>query len=211
MSPGLRERKRLKTRAAIQKEALRLFLKKGFDETTIEEIAAAAEISPSTFFNYFPSKEDVVFQDELDPLILAAFDAQPQGTNPIRAIRNAMKSVFENLTPLQDKMMRERIALMSSTPSLRAAMLAQFADLVGQIAELVASRSGGSPTDFAIRNFSGALLGVMMSALFTAVEDSQTDLLDVADQAMAHLEAGLPLTWTPHSASAGMGDRGRDR
>ncbi|HVC78080.1 MAG TPA: TetR family transcriptional regulator [Candidatus Micrarchaeaceae archaeon] len=197
MSTGLRERKRLKTKAAIQTEALRLFLKKGFDETTIEEIAAAAEISPSTFFNYFPSKEEVVFQDELDPLILAAFDAQPQGTHPIRAIRTAMKVVFRNLTTEQDKVMRERIALMSSTPSLRAAMLVQFADLVGQIAALVASRSGGSPTDFAIRNFSGALLGVMMSAMFTAVQDPKTDLLEVADQAMAHLEAGLPLRWTP--------------
>jgi AcrR family transcriptional regulator len=201
MSTGLRERKKLKTKAAIQKEALRLFLKKGFDETTIEEIAAAAEISPSTFFNYFSSKEEVVFQDELDPLILAAFDAQPEGTNPIRAVRNAMKSVFDNLTPQQDRVMRERIALMSSTPSLRAAMLAQFADLVGQIAVLVASRSGGSPTDFAIRNLSGALLGVMMSALFTAVQDPASDLLDEADQAMAHLEAGLPLPWTPSRAS----------
>jgi AcrR family transcriptional regulator len=200
MSTGLRERKRLKTKAAIQREALRLFMKKGFDETTVEEIAAAAEISPSTFFNYFPSKEEVVFQDELDPFILAAFDAQPQGTNPIRAIRNAMKSVFENLTPEQDKVMRERIALMSSTPSLRAAMLVQFADLVGQVAELVAIRSGGIPTDFAIRNFSGALLGVMMSALFAAVEDPEADLLVVADQAMAHLEAGLPLPWAPSSA-----------
>jgi len=201
MSIGLRERKKLKTKAAIQKEALRFFLKKGFDETTIEEIAAAAEISPSTFFNYFSSKEEVVFQDELDPLILAAFDAQPEGTNPIRAVRNAMKSVFENLTPQQDRVMRERIALMSSTPSLRAAMLAQFADLVGQIAVLVSSRSGGSPTDFAIRNLSGALLGVMMSALFTAVQDPASDLLDEADQAMAHLEAGLPLPWTPSRAS----------
>ncbi|HLZ95837.1 MAG TPA: TetR family transcriptional regulator [Candidatus Dormibacteraeota bacterium] len=201
MSTGLRERKKLKTKAAIQKEALRLFLKKGFDETTIEEIAAAAEISPSTFFNYFPSKEEVVFQDELDPLILAAFDAQPEGTNPIRAIRNAMRSVFESLTPQQDRVMRERIALMSSTPSLRAAMLTQFADLVGQIAELVASRSGGSPNDFAVRNFSGALLGVMMSALFTAAQDPNADLLDAADQAMAHLEAGLPLPWTTLDSS----------
>ena len=211
MSAGLRERKRLKTKAAIQREALRLFLNKGFDETTIEEIAAAAEISPSTFFNYFPSKEEVVFQDELDPLILAAFDAQPRDTHPIRAIRNAMRSVFENLTPEQDRVMRERIALMSSTPSLRAAMLVQFADLVDQIAALVAIRSGGSPTDFAIRNLSGALLGVMMSALFKAVQDPEADLLEVADQAMAHLEAGLPLPPRRRDASQGRHERQRRR
>lgn len=193
MSVGLRERKKLKTKAAIRKEAMRLFLDKGFDATTIEEIAAAVEISPSTFFNYFPTKEDVVFEDELDPLILAAFDAQPKGTNPIRAIRNAMLTVFRTLTPEQDRVMRERMALMTSTPSLRSAMLSQFADMINQIAALVASRAGGSPSDFAIRNFAGALLGVMMSALLTAAQDPKADLIAVADQALQHLEAGLPL------------------
>ena len=190
---GLRERKKLRTRALIQKEALRLFLEKGFEATTIEEIAEAAEISPSTFFNYFPTKEEVVFQDELDPLILAAFNAQPEGTHPIRALRDSMKTVFGQLTAEQDNVMRQRISLMSSTPALRSAMLTQFADLVDQIAELIAGRVGREPTDFAIRNLAGALLGVMMSALLIAASDPKADMIDVADRAMAHLEAGLPL------------------
>jgi len=190
---GLRERKKLRTRALIQKEALRLFLEKGFEATTIEEIAEAAEISPSTFFNYFPTKEEVVFQDELDPLILAAFNAQPEGTHPIRALRDSMKTVFGQLTAEQDNVMRQRISLMSSTPALRSAMLTQFADLVDQIAELMAGRVGREPTDFAIRNLAGALLGVIMSALLIAASDPKADMIDVADRAMAHLEAGLPL------------------
>ena len=154
---GLRERKKLRTRALIQKEAIRLFLERGFEATTIEEIAEAAEISPSTFFNYFPTKEEVVFQDELDPLILAAFNAQPEGTHPIRALRDSMKTVFGQLTAEQDNVMRQRISLMSSTPALRSAMLTQFADLVDQIAELMAGRVGREPTDFAIRNLAGHL------------------------------------------------------
>ena len=190
---GLRERKKLRTRALIQKEALRLFLEKGFEATTIEEIAEAAEISPSTFFNYFPTKEEVVLQDELDPLILAAFNAQPEGTHPIRALRDSMKTVFGQLTAEQDNVMRQRISLMSSTPALRSAMLTQFADLVDQIAELIAGRVGREATDFAIRNLAGALLGVMMSALLIASSDPKADMIDVADRAMAHLEAGLPL------------------
>ena len=190
---GLRERKKLRTRALIQKEAIRLFLERGFEATTIEEIAEAAEISPSTFFNYFPTKEEVVFQDELDPLILAAFNAQPEGTHPIRALRDSMKTVFGQLTAEQDNVMRQRISLMSSTPALRSAMLTQFADLVDQIAELIAGRVGREPTDFAIRNLAGALLGVMMSALLIASSDPKADMIDVADRAMAHLEAGLPL------------------
>ena len=195
MTAGLRERKKLKTRAAIQKEAMHLFLERGFDATTIEDIAEAAEISPSTFFNYFPSKEDVVFQDELDPLILAAFNAQPASTNPIAALRDAMRTVFKNLSPEQDTVMRQRMALMSSTPELRSAMLSQFADLVDQIAQLIATRVDRPASDFVLRNLAGALLGVMMSALLTAADDPKADLFAVADQAMAHLEAGLPLDW----------------
>jgi AcrR family transcriptional regulator len=195
MSRGLRERKKLKTRASIQKEAMRLFLKKGYGETTIEEIAAAVEISPSTFFNYFPNKEAVVLQDDLDPLILAAFEAQPPGVSPVASLRNAMRSVFLDLTPEQDAVMRQRIRLMSSEPELRATMLYQFADLVDQMAQLLATRVGRSAADFALHNLAGALLGVMMSAMLVAADQPEADMVTLADQALAHLEAGLPLDW----------------
>lgn len=195
MSIGLRERKKLKTRAAIQKEAMRLFLEKGYEATTIEEIADAAEISPSTFFNYFPSKEEVVFADELDPLLVNAINAQPDGINPIAALRNGMRDVFSHLTPEQDSVMRQRMGLITSTPELRAALLTQFASQVDQIADVLAQRVGRGPDEFPVRNLAGALLGVMMSALLAAVDDPRADLLGLADRAMAHLEAGLPLDW----------------
>src|SRR5260370_33715714 len=76
---GLRERKKLKTKEAIQREALRLFQAQGYAETTIEQIAAAAEISPSTFFNYFPTKEDVVLFDRYDPMIFSMLSSLPRG------------------------------------------------------------------------------------------------------------------------------------
>jgi AcrR family transcriptional regulator len=195
LTAGLRERKKLKTRAAIQREAMHLFLERGFDATTIEDIAEAAEISPSTFFNYFPSKEEVVFQDELDPLILAAFKAVPDGTPPVAALRKAMSSVFKTLTAEQHTLMRQRVVLMSSTPELRSAMLGQFADLVDQIAQLIATRVNHPASDFALRNLAGALLGVMMSVMLVVADDPKADFVEAADQAMAHLEAGLPLDW----------------
>jgi len=191
---GLRERKKLRTRAAIQKEALRLFLEKGFQATTIDEIAAAVEISPSTFFNYFPSKEDVVLQDDLDPVIFAAFNAQPAELGPIGALRHAMIEVFSNLTPDQRSLMRDRAVLLASEPELRAAFLNQFMSIVDQLAELIARRVG-RPRSFAMRNLSGALLGVMMAALLAAGENPDADLVHLTDQAMSHLEAGLPLEW----------------
>jgi AcrR family transcriptional regulator len=194
---GLRERKKLKTRTAIQREAMRLFLERGFEATTVEDIAEAVEISPSTFFNYFPSKENVVFEDELDPLILSAFDALPDEPNPVRRLRMAMRNVFAQMTREQDRMIRERMQLMAVTPVLRGAMLSQFASLVDQIAHLLASRSGLKHDDFAVHNLAGALLGVLLSVMLTLDDNPKADVLRTVDDALAHLEAGLPLDWTP--------------
>ena len=195
MEIGLRERKKLKTRAAIQREAMRLFLERGFEATTIEDIAEAVEISPSTFFNYFPSKEEVVFEDELDPFVLKAFDALPADMHPVHRLRLAMQAVFSNLTPEQDKMLRERMQLLATTPELRGAMLSQFASIVDQIAHLMAPRVARKRDDFAVHNIAGAVLGVMLAAMLELVDNPKADMLKVTDDALAHLEAGLPLDW----------------
>lgn len=193
---GLRERKKLRTKAAIQKEAMRLFLDKGFEETTIEDIADAVEISPSTFFNYFPSKEAVVFEDEFDPLVIAAFDAQPDATtHPIHALRMAMGQVFASVPLELARMVRQRTMLIATTPTLRSAMLAQFAELADQIADLLAARTGKPKDDFAAHNLAGAVLGVMMMVMVVAAENPDVDIFKVMNDALAHLEAGLPLDW----------------
>ncbi len=197
-SIGLRERKKNRTRALIQEEALRLFLEKGFEATTIEEIAEAAEISPGTFFNYFPTKEDVVFQDDLDPVLLEAIKMEPAGLGPVAVLREAIHKVYSRLTPEQNTIFRRRLGLISANPTLRAAFLNQSAGQLDQIVALVAQHTGRSISDFAVRNLAGALLGVMIAAFFSTAKDPDVDLLSLADQALAHLEAGLPLDWPPH-------------
>jgi AcrR family transcriptional regulator len=83
---GLRERKKARTRASLREHALRLFREQGYQATTVEQIAAAAEVSPSTFFRYFPTKEDVVLQDDMDIRMAEAVERQPAGQAPRRMI-----------------------------------------------------------------------------------------------------------------------------
>ena len=190
---GLRERKKAKTRAAIQTEALRLFHEQGYAATTVEQIAAAAEVSESTFFRYFGTKEDVVLHDRFDPLLFAAFRAQPPDRTPVQALRAAMHAVFAELPPAELEREKLRGQLVLAVPELRARALAQFADTMQATAELIAERVGRSPDDFAVRAFTGAMMGVMLAAVLAASELPAGDYLALMDEGLAQLEAGLPL------------------
>jgi AcrR family transcriptional regulator len=190
---GLRERKKAKTRAAIRQHAMRLFGEQGYQATTVEQIAEAAEVSPSTFFRYFPTKEDVVLTDDYDPLLIEAFKAQPTELGPIPALRRAIGAVFGQLSADQVAEERERLALIRSVPELRAAMLDEFTRNVQLVAEVVAERVGRRADDLAVRALAGAVIGVGLAAMLTWAEDPAADYLVLLDAAMAQLEAGLPL------------------
>src|SRR5258708_13143878 len=119
VAQGLRERKKLKTKEAIQREALRLIEAQGYAETTIEQIAAAAEISPSTFFNYFPTKEDVVLFDAYDPVAIRMLLERPKD----EALNVGLRHVLEGLPPQferDDPMLLPRSRLSIEIPELRA-------------------------------------------------------------------------------------------
>jgi AcrR family transcriptional regulator len=190
---GLRERKKARTRAAIRRHALRLFREQGYSATTVDQIAEAAEVSPSTFFRYFPTKEDVVLQDDVDLLAFESFEAQPPGLSPIAAMRAAVASAFGELTESERAQLRETAALALTVPELRARALDEFIGAVQALAEAIAKRTGHDPSEFGVRNFAGALVGVMMSASLAIADDPAADFAGVTDAALAHLEAGLPL------------------
>jgi AcrR family transcriptional regulator len=189
---GLRERKKAKTKAAIQEHALRLFQEQGYDATTVEQIAEAAEISPSTFFRYFPTKEDVVVWDDYDPMLIEAIRAQPAGLSPIQAIRGGLREAFSRIPPTEAARIRERSELSLAVPELRAASMVNLTTTMRLLAELVAERTGREPDDFAVRTFTGAVFGVWLSVLFAWADDPDMDLATSMDDGLAHLEAGLP-------------------
>ena len=116
---SLRERKKARTRASLREHALRLFREQGYQATTVEQIAAAAEVSPSTFFRYFPTKEDVVIQDDMDARLFAAFDRQPRlGT--VAALRASLREVAASFTPEEMEQLREAFTLQVTVPEIRA-------------------------------------------------------------------------------------------
>lgn len=191
--PGLRERKKAKTRAAIQRSALRLFREQGYEATTVEQIAEAAEISPSTFFRYFPAKEDVALYDELDPRLIAAYEAQPANWSAIRALRAALREVFARLPAGEAEQQWERSKLILSTPELRMRMLDQYAGLIALLAHLVAERVDRPEDDPAVQTYAGAALGALLSAYFVGSSDRIEDFLERMDQSLQFIEDGMPL------------------
>src|SRR4051794_30045352 len=120
---GLRERKKAKTKAALQRHAVRLFRDQGYDATTVEQIAEAAEVSTSTVFRYFPTKEDLITWDDYDPFFVAAFQSQPAGMGVIEAMRHALRETFSDLSDAELALQRERTLLTLSVPALWGANL----------------------------------------------------------------------------------------
>jgi len=192
-TPGLRERKKAKTRAAIQRHALQLFREQGYEATTVEQIAEAAEVSPSTFFRYFRTKEDVALYDDLDPLFIAAFEGQPAELSPVQAMRRAWRQVFTSVPTVETEQQWERGRLILAVPELRMRMLDQVAEAVQLFAELVARRVGRRADEFAVRTYAGAMIGAVLSAILTGMDDPQADFMELVDASLAYLEAGLPL------------------
>jgi len=191
--PSLRERKKARTRGAIQTHALQLFREQGYDATTIEQIIDAAEVSETTFFRYFPTKEDVVLQDDYDPLIIDAYKKQPPEVAPVPAMRAAFAAVFAGMTASQQAEQRERVALILAVPRLRAAMLNQFSQLMQLLADAMAERAGLRPDDFKVRTVAGAVVGATMAVLAAMNDDPSAELGPLTDMALANLESGLTL------------------
>ncbi|MCT2585584.1 TetR family transcriptional regulator [Actinophytocola gossypii] len=189
---GLRERKKVKTREAILREAFRLFREHGYSATTVEQIAEAAEVSRATFFRYFPTKEDLVTLDRFLPLV-EALKAQPPGAAPVSALRGAFRTAFAGLSAEEITAGHAREVFAATVPELVAANLRKSPGLIREVAEILADRTGCPPDDSRIQNVIGASFGVVAMAWLRWARDSAVDGPAEIDRSLAHLESGLTL------------------
>jgi AcrR family transcriptional regulator len=193
---GLRERKKARTRASIREHALRLFREQGYQATTVEQIAEAAEVSQSTFFRYFPTKEDVVLRDDFELRIFEAFERQPPQLSPIAAIRAAVREALATLTPAEWAEFRETSELSFSVPEIRARTFDELARTIQAMTDVLARRVGRAPDDLAVQAIAGAVFGIIITVTLPwsnlTQDQAEANSFRRVDEALALLEAGLP-------------------
>jgi AcrR family transcriptional regulator len=141
-APGLRARKRQQTRERLTRAAMALFLERGFEATTLDDIAAAADVSRRSFFHYFASKEDVVFawQEAFSVVLMAAVAARPATESMLAAAENAISAMARQVDA------NEAIAmacLKRDNPALRARDHLKYEKLEQALAEALGKRAGG--------------------------------------------------------------------
>ncbi|GAA4232348.1 TetR family transcriptional regulator [Actinomadura meridiana] len=191
----LRERKKRRTRMALQNQALRLFSEQGYEATTMEQIAAAAEVSASTAFRYFPTKEDLVIQDEYDPFMLELFRAQPPELSPIEALRSMFGEALPHLYERDRAQLTARIQLMATVPSIKSRFFnAMRGNTLAVIDQVIAERVGRDPKDPEVECFAWAVTGSLYAAMFSWLEsDGELELPELVDRNLKFLAAGCPL------------------
>ena len=188
-APGLRERKKIKTREAIRREALRLFETKGYAGTTVEQIAQAADVSPSTFFRYFSNKAALLIPDQLMEPIIEAFLEAPPELSPVAAYRSAVEQTFNNMAGVEwaPEMARQR--LLYTLPEAKSALYSEYIHTIQLITEALALRLSRQADDIEVRTTAGAITGVLMTTLHgTPMEPA------AIYHALDFLDAGLPLS-----------------
>jgi AcrR family transcriptional regulator len=182
----------------IQAEALRLFSDQGYAETTVEDIADAAAISPRTFFRYFPTKEDVVLWDEYDPQVGELLAARPDDEPVAESFRAIMRETLAGLLRRDPNELLTRVRLLSSVPELRARFLEMQADWLsssegpGSEMATVLTQRQDVPDHRQLRATAGALSAAVTIAIDEWQRDGGTsDLLSLFDQTVDALATGV--------------------
>ncbi|WP_238435462.1 MULTISPECIES: TetR/AcrR family transcriptional regulator [unclassified Frankia] len=201
---GLRERKKRQTRQAIRDAAVRLVADRGLERVTVDEIAAAANVSPRTFFNYFRSKEDAlggIDNDEVDDAC-AALRARPADEPPLIAIANVLIARMER--KVQDPSLhRARAQMHHANPQLFGAQAATLRNFERRLAEVIGERAGlgvdEHPYPMTVVVTAMALVRATIGHWQRSDDLSAPQLSDALRAGFANLAQGLPVPTRPSS------------
>ncbi|XVS62107.1 TetR/AcrR family transcriptional regulator [Actinosynnema sp. CA-299493] len=184
---GVREQRKARTRRTIQEHALRLFLDQGYEQTTVEQIATAADVSHMTFFRHFPTKEAVVEDDDYDPLIADLVRTRPVGESPLEALHAALRAGLDAVLDTDRDAVYARTRLVVTTPALQARQWHNTATTGELLATALADREQ-RPVDLRLRVIAAAATATLTTALTAWVEGQGTDdLRSLVDEAFAAL------------------------
>jgi AcrR family transcriptional regulator len=159
---GLRERKKMRAREAIRREAFRLFTTRGFAATTVEQIAAAADVSPRTLFRYYPTKDAIVLADAPGTRFADAVRAQPPSLGALEAVAAAIRETFGDVGAEEAREQVAREMLVNATAELGAVTVAHLRARVDDLADALSHRLPGGAG--AARHLAGAVTGIMLAA-----------------------------------------------
>ncbi|WP_328750167.1 TetR/AcrR family transcriptional regulator [Streptomyces sp. NBC_00285] len=191
--PGLRERKKIKTREEIRTATYALIKEQGYDATTVEQIAERAEVSPSTVFRYFPTKEDIVLTDEYDPLMLEELRTRPADESWMDSVRHVMRIAIEGNLAQDVEVARMRAHLGVQVPAVRARMVESMSQTSRLLREAIAERSGLDPNGLEVRVCAMSLIGGLMEvSMYWAENGFEDDMSTLVGRALDVLEHGLP-------------------
>lgn len=181
---GLRERKKIKLRRAVQTEALRLFQDRGYDQTTVEQIADAAEISTTTFYRYFPTKEDAILDDDADALTRSVMAGRPADEPLVATVRATFAAVAAEAEGNREHEIT-RLRLVTAVPALTARYAAEERQTINLLVELLGARTGRDADDYQLNLTAAALVAVLFTASNRwAAVSGETPLPDLIDEAV---------------------------
>jgi len=194
--PGLRERKKARTRADIQAQTLRLIEEQGYAATTVEQIAEACEISPSTFFRYFRNKEEAAVADFMDAAVFEAAVAAPAELDPIQALGHGLRTVMGAMSDEDWQRELRRGRLIQTVPELQRGLMEEMARPLELSVLAVATRLGLPPDSLEARMYGSALVGGLLGLVIPGHAGELPSVPVSRDLALAMLDEGLALLGT---------------
>jgi AcrR family transcriptional regulator len=205
---GLRERKRLAAMRRIQDVALRLFDEHGYQQVPIERVAAEADVSASSVYRYFGTKEQIVLWDQYDPVALGRIADEIRHHPPMVAVRRVVTEVFGEMLRQDEEQTRQRVRYMMEEPAIEAATARHINAAAEILTRLLADGIGSDRDELQIRLFAHAFVGATVGAMrhwyATGFEVSP---VDIVDRMVTLFERGFTLLRLPPSQIGPAADR----